>query len=130
MEQWPLLESFQSASTGARQQVTDCVLNANPASVTHDLITTGTCAASVACAYTTEFTLVAGWLPPSLGAYMLRARWNGDSAYSNAMSASVTAQVVAEFVQPAFIAIITLFIAIINHHKPLRDCGHARGGKG
>jgi len=49
-----------------------------------------------------------GWLPPSIGTYVLRARWDGDSAYSNAISVSLTAQVVPEFVQPAFIAIITL----------------------
>ena len=60
------------------------------------------------------------WLPPSLGTYMLRARWDGDSTYSNATSANATAQVVPEFLHPVFIVIIVLALAGLVR-RPLRS---------
>jgi hypothetical protein len=60
------------------------------------------------------------WLPPSLGTYMLRARWDGNSTYSNATSANATAQVVPEFFSPVFTAIIVLALAGLVR-RPLRS---------
>ena len=61
-----------------------------------------------------------GWLPPSLSTYMLRARWDGDGIYSNAISANATAQVVPEFLHPVFIVIIVLALAGLVR-RPLRS---------
>jgi hypothetical protein len=69
------------------------------------------------------------WLPPSLGTYMLRARWDGDSTYSNAMSANATAQVVPEFFNPVFIAIIVLALAGLVR-RPLRSSNASQTTRG
>jgi hypothetical protein len=69
------------------------------------------------------------WLPPSLGNFMLRARWDGDGTYSSAMSPNATAQVVPEFFHPVFIAIIALaLVGLIR--RPLRSSNASQTTRG